>query len=173
MSAQDLEQRARELLAAEYEAAGESWAIWAILKPPHEKLTKSLQLAIRAIVAALRQQPAPTIRDRELDRKHFTDASFNEWLDTGISDAGHTVWDAIGDTQAAWAGWDARPFAGDAVMLPECCGREECGGECGNDWLGLRMYRKPTEKPAPVVDDGNGVRACPVLIAARVQGVES
>lgn len=59
MSAQDLEQRARELLAAEYEAAGESWAIWGILNSPHEQLINSLRLALRAIVAALRQQPAP------------------------------------------------------------------------------------------------------------------
>ena len=50
----------------------------------------------------------PPKRDREADRARFTDKGFNDWLDTGISDAGHTVWDAIGDIPAAWAGWEQR-----------------------------------------------------------------
>ena len=84
-------------------------------------------------------------RARESDRQRFSDPEFNAWLDTGISDAGHTVWDAVGDTQAAWAGWEARQFTGDAVLISECCGREECGGECGNEWRGMTMCRKPAE----------------------------
>ena len=83
-------------------------------------------------------------RDREADRARFSDAAFNDWLDTGISDAGHTVWDMVGDLADAWAGWEARQFAGDAVLIAECCGREECGGECGNEWRGMGMYRKPS-----------------------------
>lgn len=48
-------------------------------------------------------------RDREADRSRFPDPLFNKWLDESISDAGHTVWDQIGDTAAAWAGWDNLP----------------------------------------------------------------
>jgi hypothetical protein len=32
--------------------------------------------------------------------------------------------------------------AGEAVELTVCCGREECGGECGNEWHGTTWYRK-------------------------------
>lgn len=24
------------------------------------------------------------------------------------------------------------------VKITECCGREECGGECGNEWRGMK-----------------------------------
>jgi len=62
----------------------------------------------------LRAEPPATAagdqRDRAADRQRFTDLLFNKWLDEGISDAGHTVWDQIGDTQSAWAGWENRPF---------------------------------------------------------------
>lgn len=47
-------------------------------------------------------------RDREADRRRFSDPAFNRWLDEGISDAGHTVWDAIPDVCCAWQGWDNR-----------------------------------------------------------------
>ncbi|MEN1941031.1 hypothetical protein WCE39_08050 [Luteimonas sp. MJ174] len=104
--------------------------------------------AIDHAIARLRE-PAGVGGDREADRARFSDAAFNDWLDTGISDAGHTVWDAVGDVQAAWAGWEARQFAGDAVLIAECCGREECGGECGNEWRGMGMYRKPEAAPQP------------------------
>ena len=50
----------------------------------------------------------PPKRDREADRARFTDKDFNRWLDDGISDAGHTVSDAVGCTASAWAGWEAR-----------------------------------------------------------------
>jgi len=61
-------------------------------------------------VGAAIAQPAEPVapRDREADRARFTDPAFNRWLDEGISDAGHTVWDAVGDVQAAWSGWDNR-----------------------------------------------------------------
>ena len=58
--------------------------------------------------AALAQGEAR--RDREADRARFPDPAFNRWLDEGISDAGHTVWDAVGDVQAAWSGWENRPY---------------------------------------------------------------
>lgn len=33
---------------------------------------------------------------------------------------------------------------GEAVELTKCCGREECGGECGNEWRGTEWVRKAT-----------------------------
>lgn len=55
MNAQDLEQRARELLAAEYERDGKAGAAAHIRTQP---LLPNKARAIRAIVAALRQQGA-------------------------------------------------------------------------------------------------------------------
>lgn len=63
-------------------------------------------------VIALYTHPpaAQPVRDREADRQRFPDAAFNRWLDEGISDAGHTVWDLIADVCDAWHGWVNRPF---------------------------------------------------------------
>lgn len=36
----------------------------------------------------------------------------------------------------------ARADGGEAVELTVCCGREECGGECGNEWRGTEWVRK-------------------------------
>lgn len=54
MNAQDLEQQARELLAAEYERDGKAGSAEHILTRP---LLPNKARAVRAIVAALRQQP--------------------------------------------------------------------------------------------------------------------
>lgn len=70
--------------------------------------TADLMHALRAALDAGQAQPVS--RDREADRQRFTDPAFNRWLDEGISDAGHTVWDAVGDVQAAWNGWSNREF---------------------------------------------------------------
>ena len=43
--------------------------------------------------------------DREADRVRFPDLAFNQWLDEGISDAGHTVWDQLSNICDAWHGW--------------------------------------------------------------------
>ena len=65
-------------------------------------------------------------QDRESDRKRFPDEAFNRWLDEGISDSGHTVWDTVGDISSAWQAWSTRPFYDKAVeqepvawMLPD------------------------------------------------------
>lgn len=58
MSAQDLEQRARELLAAEYERDGKIGSADHIRTQP---LLPNKARAVRAIIAALRQQPAPVV----------------------------------------------------------------------------------------------------------------
>jgi len=63
-------------------------------------------------------------RDREADRARFADAAFNNWLDEGISDSGHTVWDAVGDVSTAWSGWCAREFYG-MPPVADCVAPEE------------------------------------------------
>ena len=55
-----------------------------------------------------RNQGAPVVRDREADRRIFPDVDFNAWLDLGISDCGHTVYDSISSIEDAWNGWLAR-----------------------------------------------------------------
>lgn len=60
--------------------------------------------------AALTKGGEAVARDREADRARFADAAFNNWLDEGISDSGHTIWDAVGDVSTAWSGWCAREF---------------------------------------------------------------
>lgn len=68
----------------------------------------------RAMLAAAPTRPAVEAMNtdkRERDRKRFSDPAFNRWLDEGVSDEGHTIYDYIGGDQyvpAAWAGWDAR-----------------------------------------------------------------
>jgi hypothetical protein len=52
----------------------------------------------------------PETRDREADRLRFFDPAFNRWLDEGITDAGHTVWDQIGSVADAWQGWMNRIY---------------------------------------------------------------
>lgn len=39
-----------------------------------------------------------------------------------------------------------------AVELTVCCGREECGGECGNPWRGMEWVRKQLD-PESECDD--------------------
>lgn len=50
------------------------------------------------------------------------------------------------------------PAAPVAVELTRCCGREECGGECGNDWRGTEWVRKSA--PAVEVDEAMELRLC-------------
>lgn len=43
---------------------------------------------------------------------------------------------------------------GVAVQLTVCCGREECGGECGNEWRGMEWVRtRPAAEAVGVPDD--------------------
>lgn len=68
--------------------------------------------------AALTRE-APTegvVRDREADRVRYPDKDFNAWLDAGISDAGHTIYDSIGNIADAWQGWFGHVVS---VMLDE------------------------------------------------------
>lgn len=62
-------------------------------------------------VAQADQAVAEAKCDREADRARFPDPSFNRWLDEAITENGEfTVWHQIGDTCAAWHGWENRPF---------------------------------------------------------------
>ena len=69
---------------------------------------------------ALSAQPVAgaVARDRETDRARFPDPAFNQWLDEGISDAGHTVWDQVGSVIDAWHGWENRKFYHDPQAAP-------------------------------------------------------
>lgn len=58
MNEQELEQRAREFFAAEYERDGKTGAAEHIRTQP---LLPNKNRAVRAIAAALRQQPAPVV----------------------------------------------------------------------------------------------------------------
>lgn len=67
MSAQDLEQRARELLAEAFSDAGAFSAADTLLRTAYVTDYKTV-VALRAIVAALRQQPAPAVDDAMVER---------------------------------------------------------------------------------------------------------
>lgn len=74
MSAQDLEQRARGFLAAEYERDGKAGSANHIRTQP---LLPNKARALRAIVAALRQQPAPVVDDAMRDLIEQRDTLLN------------------------------------------------------------------------------------------------
>lgn len=191
MSAQDLEQRARELLAAEYEAAGESWAIWGILNSPHEHLINSLRLAIRAIVAALRHQPAPV----DLEQFRAVICSWREYAltksNTYVTYTGRTVMKKRVDEadrllsiidNAGKVAHQPAPVVDDARMARAL---EWVRTNAAFEFPHIREHLPAIEEaiaaydPAcgartvRVVGDGNGVRACSVLTAARAKGVQS
>lgn len=82
--------------------------IWALEKHLYIKAPCDAE----PLMEALRQELAKSEQDRESDRKRFPDEAFNRWLDEGVSDSGHTVWDMIGNIFDAWAAWENRPFYG-------------------------------------------------------------
>lgn len=49
---------------------------------------------------------------------------------------------------AAIAALSAQQPPAEAIELTVCCGREECGGECGNEWRGMEWVRKAGTPPA-------------------------
>ena len=79
----------------------------------------SLHDFARAIESELAQASEP-VRDRESDRQRFPDIEFNRWLDEGISDAGHTVWDSLNDVCDAWHGWNNRQYYPTTPQPAEC-----------------------------------------------------
>jgi hypothetical protein len=61
--------------------------------------------------------PAKTLKDREADRKRFSDEAFNRWLDESISDSGHTVYDLVENVCEAWHGWENSQYYKPAKTL--------------------------------------------------------
>jgi len=64
------------------------------------------------------------MRNREENRSRWNDPEFNKWLDEGITDCGHTVWDSVPDIGSAWNGWDAAKSAL-GFYCPSCAGSGE------------------------------------------------
>ena len=104
-NAHDIRAIVQQAYMALEELQGPGFLIGGVMHYRIGLILPKLNEAINALAAAPAVQPS---RDREADRARFTDPAFNRWLDEGISDAGHTVWDAVGDTQAAWQGWENR-----------------------------------------------------------------
>jgi hypothetical protein len=63
--------------------------------------------------------PAKTLKDREADRKRFSDEGFNRWLDESISDSGHTVYDLVENICEAWHGWENSQYYRPAKTLTD------------------------------------------------------
>jgi hypothetical protein len=63
--------------------------------------------------------PAKPIKDREADRKRFSDEGFNRWLDESISDSGHTVYDLVENVCDAWHGWENSQYYRPAKTLTD------------------------------------------------------
>lgn len=95
---------------------GPAWSlVWVGSAPLSEVLRNHPEVRIGTKLyahppAAKPDAVADRVRQREADRARFPDPGFNNWLDEGISDAGHTVWDAIGSIEDAWSGWGARRY---------------------------------------------------------------
>ena len=62
---------------------------------------------------------AKTLKDREADRKRFSDEGFNRWLDESISDSGHTVYDLVENVCEAWHGWENSQYYRPAKTLTD------------------------------------------------------
>ena len=93
--------------------------------------------------------PAKTLKDREADRKRFSDEGFNRWLDESISDSGHTVYDLVENVCEAWHGWENSQYYRPAKTLTD----EEIGELIGQyshyeNWEGFAkaILRKAQEK---------------------------
>lgn len=95
-------------LAADAEASRTA-ATDQTLERIHLHMREAYQHAATLARAAQLGAPAAPAHDHEADRQRFPDPDFNRWLDESVSDY-HTVWEAVGDIAAAWAGWDNRQF---------------------------------------------------------------
>lgn len=112
----------------------------------------------RNSIARILDEKANERREREADRQRFPDPAFNEWLDEGISDFGHTVWDATENIADAWAGWNSRGYYRKAQLQQEPQEREcECCNGTGtiNEKLGGEWNSNPAAKCPDC--DGAGV----------------
>lgn len=107
--------------------------------------SQALPAHAERIAAALNAAEQPA-RDREADRRRFPDPAFNKWLDEGISDAGHTVWDSIADTCSAWHGWQSKDFYTFIhAAQSEFVSCEDCNGTGHTDDYWPGSYFQPPE----------------------------
>lgn len=108
-------------------------------------------------------------RDREADRARFTDPDFNDWLDCGISDCGHTVYDSIDSIADAWQGWNAHVVAAlrqqPAPVVDEAMVERALNAKVGN-WPVRQLF--DSECDARIA-----MRAALTVALSSVQGVES
>lgn len=175
MSAQDLEEkRAREFLAAEYERDGKTGSADHIRTQP---LLPNKARAVRAIAAALRQQATPV----DMEQSRCSVLAFMQKASNAMNLHANPASEFERECyEAAAADFDE---ARRLLALIDNAGKAECAEVSGCIasvpdkcdriiWRG-QYHHLPPHRPPPVVDDGNGVRACPVLIAARAQGVKS
>jgi len=88
--------------------------------------------------------PAKPIKDREADRKRFSDEGFNRWLDESISDSGHTVYDLVENVCDAWHGWENSQYYRPAKTLTD----EEIWDFINALCLDMGDYWELTEKNA-------------------------
>lgn len=147
MSAQDLEQRARELLAAEYERDGKAGSAEHIRTQP---LLPNKARAVRAIVAALRQQPAPVDLEQvdRTDRELLTEfiricrehKPVGQWPGERLC----TAIERMMERDKLFR------FIAEADMAPER-GHNGRGGDADRPFSGPR--RAEPQQPAPVVDE--------------------
>lgn len=81
----------------------------------------------------------------------YDDALDQLWKLAGGND--HPVYKRFLDFRDSFAAPVTAALVVEAVELTVCCGREECGGECGNEWSGTEWVRKAAGTPAAPVDD--------------------
>lgn len=167
MSGQDLEQRARELLAAEYERDGKTGSAEHIRTQP---LLPNKARAVRAIVAALRQQPACVADDAMVGRA--CDAYLSNRLG-GRSVSHSAMRDALSAAYGPSCGARTVPVVDDAMVSALQSTRDRMMAaltpKFGDAFDGdfdvmleaintLKRLRTSTP-PAPVVDDAMVARA--------------
>jgi hypothetical protein len=120
---------------------------------------------VAAYCALLWHHGEPTTkRDRDADRKRFPDDDFNAWLDAGISDAGHTVYDSLSSIEDAWQGWhghvlsvriDENPVFDDlAIDSPTAASVSERAREIDSPIERLRKIRTACGELSAMVGDG-------------------
>lgn len=156
MSAQDLEQRARGLLAAEY-PDDPDYAEYLIVGESIDLFDDDAR-ALRAIVAALRQQPAPVVDDARMARAL-------EWLraECGFynNPEAHTHIPAIEEAIAAYdPNCGARTVrVVDDAMVDAAMGASAGGYLVRDCWFSGEKWARELMRAA--------------LAAARAQGVQS
>ena len=136
---------------------------WAHRHPATEDTRNSILGDIQSIKAAIDrlaslaapEQAQPVARDREADRARFPDLAFNRWLDEAITDNGEfSVWHQIGDTCAAWHGWENRQFYATPPQAPQAAPEAVPQGDEQAQKLALaqRIVERLSDSPKSLID---------------------